>query len=198
MREVSFDEAVPIVREGGVGVVPTDTLYGIVASALSEKAVERVYGVRGRSEDKPCIILIPNQDALEMFDVVPTEKMRAVLQTYWPGAVSIILPCESERFSYLHRGTRTLAFRVPDPTHRALISFLEQTGPIIAPSANPQGSVPASTMLEAYGYFSNNVDCYVNGGTLAGKPSTVLSIVSDRVQLVRQGTVPFIELKHSV
>lgn len=191
MNTLSFDTAITIMRNGGVGIIPTDTLYGVVASAFSKEAVERVYAVRGRSEHKPCIVLLPNEDALALFGIVLTEKMRAVVKHYWPGAVSIVMPCDNEHFAYLHRGTKTLAFRVPDPRHADLVSFLKKTGPIIAPSANIQGKPPATTIPHAYEYFLDTVDFYVDGGVLTGEPSTIVSVCGNEVQLVRQGVVPF-------
>lgn len=191
METVSFDKAAEIIRGGGIGIVPTDTLYGVVAPTFSREAVERVYAVRERSEQKPCIILLSNEHMLASFGIVPTETVRKVMKDYWPGAVSIIFSCSDERFSYLHRGAETLAFRVPDPKYTALVSFLEKTGPLIAPSANTQGKSPAVTIEDAYDYFSDTVDFYVDGGVLPGEPSTILSVLGNTVQLVRAGVVPF-------
>ena len=191
MNTLSFDTAIEIMCNGGVGVIPTDTLYGIVANAFSKEAVERVYAVRGRSEHKPCIVLLPNKDALTLFGIALTDKMHTVVKQYWHGAASIVLPCDNEHFAYLHRGTKTLAFRIPDPIPADLVSFLEKTGPNIAPSANMQGKPPATTISDAYGYFLDTVDFYVDGGVLTGEPSTIVSVCGNEVQLVRQGVVPF-------
>ena len=103
----------------------------------------------------------------------------------WPGKVSAILPCPSREFSYLHRGTKTLAFRLPKKGD--LRELLKKTGPLAAPSANPEGLEPAKTVKEAKGYFGDAVDFYIDEGRLASLPSTLIAIENDRVVIKRQG-----------
>lgn len=170
---------------GGVAVVPTDTIYGIVCSALREQSVERVYDIRRRRPEKPCIILIADSADVEQFDITLDEPTRKILDALWPGPVSIVLPCESERFTYLHRGTRTLAFRVP--LDEGLRESLRQTGPLIAPSANLEGATPATTTDEARGYFGDQVDVYEDAGPRTGAPSTVVAVENGKVVVLRQG-----------
>ena len=173
-------------NEGGIGVIPTDTLYGLVARALDEKAVERVYQVRGRRPDKPCIILIADVSDLEKFGVLLDQATKQLINRLWPGPVSIVLPCTRPEFSYLHRGTKTLAFRLP--ADEELQTFLRQTGPLIAPSANSEGQSPAATIEKARAYFDDAVDFYIDAGPRSTNPSTVLTIENGKVRVVRQGT----------
>ena len=100
-------------KGGGIGVLPTDTIYGLVTSALDKKAVERVYKIRKRNSKKPLIILISSLKDLSLFGVKLTDKEKEILENIWPGKVSVILHCNKNKFSYLHRGTRSLAFRLP-------------------------------------------------------------------------------------
>lgn len=166
-----------MLREGEVGVMPTDTLYGVVASALCEEAVLRVYALKKRSPAKPCIILIASLADLTQFGVSLNEKQREALSKYWPGPVSIVLACGKDVPEYLHRGTHTLAFRLP--ADEKLVAFLQKSGPLIAPSANPEGFPPASTVVEAKEYFGTAVDFYIDGGTRAGKPSTLIALAEN-------------------
>src|SRR5262245_22092049 len=136
-----------VLREGGVAVMPTDTIYGVVGSALNPETVRRIYALRGRDPGKPCIILIGDVSELEKFSISLSEKEKAILSTYWPEPVSIVFDCKDEAFSYLHRGTSTLAFRVPAPDE--LRELLIRTGPLVAPSANPEKSSPSKTIAEA-------------------------------------------------
>lgn len=175
------------IASGGIGVIPTDTLYGVVASALSKETVERVYAVRGRPPEKPCIILLPDIDSLAQFDIVPTDIERTFLEKYWPGAVSVVLPCPLEKWAYLHRGTETLAFRVPGD--EVLRAWLRETGPIIAPSANPEGKPPARTREEAEKYFADTIDFCIDGGALEGAPSTLVSLREGKISVLREGVV---------
>lgn len=174
--------------KGGVGVLPTDTLYGIVASALDEAAVERVYTLKGRTPAKPCIVLIASTDDLGLFGVALTDTQAGVAAKYWPGPVSIALPCGSGVGEYLHRGTHTLAFRIPKD--EALREFLKIAGPLIAPSANPEGLPPATNLDEAKNYFGDRVDFYIDGGVRRGDPSTIITFgESGEVVVLRQGRV---------
>jgi L-threonylcarbamoyladenylate synthase len=107
-----------------------------------------------------------------------------ILKKVWPGKVSVILPCINNEFKYLHRGSKSLAFRLPNK--KSLIEILKKTGPLVAPSANPQGLEPAKNIKEAKDYFNNKVDFYMAGGTLKSKPSTILKInKSGEVEVLR-------------
>src|SRR5258708_4354978 len=101
------------INEGGVGVIPTDTIYGIVGSALNPEAVEKIYRLRKRATDKPFIILISSIADLDKFGVKPSQKQKEFLEKNWPNPLSVILPVLDEKFKYLHRGKDSLAFRMP-------------------------------------------------------------------------------------
>lgn len=184
---VSLPEAGMLLAGGASGILPTDTIYGFVASALLPESVERLYKARGRDERKPCIVLLSSVDDIARFDRVVSSEERRILDRVWPGAVSVILPGFSESFSYLHRGTNSIAFRVPDVSE--LRDVLRVSGPIIAPSANPEGMKPAETIEEAEVYFGGRVDFLVDGGKLFGLPSTVVSLENGRLTVIRQGVV---------
>ncbi len=169
---------------GGVGIFPTDTLYGIVAPAFSEAAVERIYRLRKRSKKKPSIILIAAPEDIALFGIKAGRKERLFLEKAWPGKVSVILSCPGSEFSYLHRGAYTLAFRVPK--NAALRRFLKFSGPLIAPSANPEGKPPAQTIREARRYFGDRVDFYIHRGRLGGKPSRLVELKNGEVKILRK------------
>lgn len=174
-------------KQGMVGIIPTDTIYGIVASARMPEAVERVYTLRNRDREKPCIILISDRSELTEFGVTPTNEESDFLRKHWPGAVSVLLSCESSQFSFLHRGIHSLAFRVPDSVW--LRNLLRETGPLIAPSANLKGEDAATNIDEARQYFGFRVDFYADGGMLAGEPSTLVRFERNQVKVLRQGKV---------
>ena len=165
--------------------MPTDTLYGLVASALSPEAVGRVYVLKNRSLQKPFIILISSFADLKTFEIVLEEETLKKLQKIWPGKVSFILPCSDEKFSYLHRGTKSLAFRIPDKSD--LRELLKTAGPLIAPSANIEGNPPAQTIAEARNYFGGKIDFYIDGGELLGEPSTIIKFEAGGIKIVRPG-----------
>jgi len=174
-------------KAGKVGVIPTDTLYGLVGSALNQEVVERIYRLRRRDTKKPMIILIGGIAELKKFGIKPDQITLKFLKRYWPGEVSVVLRCPSKRWAYLHRGGGTLAFRWPKST--ALEKLLRQTGPLVAPSANWAGEPPAATVKQAQKYFSGEMDFYVNTGKLTGKPSTVVRLAGGKPQILREGDV---------
>lgn len=176
---------ISVLKRGGVAVMPTDTIYGIVGSALRKRTVERIYRVRKRKPSKPFIILISSPRDIVKFGIKPDTRVRAFLKAIWsfdsaqdkPGPVSVILPCPSPKFRYLHRGTKSLAFRVSKSA--ALRALLTKTGPLVAPSANIEGFPPARTVGEALRYFGNGVDVYVKG-----KPKRAAPLAPYRNQAV--------------
>jgi L-threonylcarbamoyladenylate synthase len=171
------EKLVKVLKEGKVAVIPTDTIYGVVGRAEDQLVVERIYAIRKRNPEKPCIILISDTGELEKFSISLTLEQKEKLKEFWPGPVSIILDCLDEKFSYLHRGTNTLAFRVP--ASEELRNLLKQTGPLIAPSANPEGLSPAKTTQEARNYFGDTVDLYIDEGEVVGKASKVIKLHKD-------------------
>jgi len=187
INRVIDEEIIRILHNGGVGVLATDTLYGLVGSALSKKAVRRIYQVRQKNPKKPMIILISSLKDLNLFNIKINNRLRKLLTKFWPGKVSIILKCPSQKFSYLHRGTKTLAFRLPNK--KDLVNLIKKVGPLVAPSANLSGLPPAYTIKEAKKYFGKKVDFYVDAGKLFRRPSTLIKIKNNKMIVLRKGAV---------
>lgn len=175
MIEVSSldnSEAVDILRTGGVGIIRTDTLYGIVARASEQAAVERVYDIKSRDETKSPIVLI--NDVSQLYDELPVAA-RELIRQGWPAKTTIIIPAVKAPH-WLTRGNASVAYRLPDSAE--LRALLAQTGPLIAPSANPQGLTPATTIAQAKAYFGDAVDFYVDGGTVTDNtPSKIIRVM---------------------
>ncbi|MFA5871636.1 MAG: L-threonylcarbamoyladenylate synthase [Parcubacteria group bacterium] len=174
------------IKKEAIGVIPTDTIYGVVASALSKKAVARAYKILSRNPKKPFIILISSIKDLELFGVILDNDAKRILKKLWPGKVSVILPSPGNNFRYLHRGTKSLAFRLP--RKKSLTELLGKTGPLISTSANPEGKKPAVTVAGAKKYFDNKVDFFVNAGKLSSKSSTLLKVEGGKICIIRRGT----------
>lgn len=157
---------------GGIGVMPTDTIYGLVGRAQDKTVVERIYRIKGRSQEKPLIILISQKEQIYEFEVDLSQKAMNSLDLYWPGPNTLILPCANDDWRYLHRGKYSLAFRLPQDEW--LRSTIDLAGPLVAPSANPQSKQPADSIVQAYKYFGEEVDFYVDGGDISAEPSQIL------------------------
>lgn len=173
------------IKKDAVGILPTDTLYGIVGRAESKEAVKKIYNLKDRDSQKPFIILIGSLLDLQKFGIKPDEKTKKFLSQIWPGKISVILPCQDKKFEYLHRRKKSLAFRLP--ASKKLMALIKKTGPLVAPSANPEGQKPAETIKEAKNYFKQAVDFYVAGGRLQGAPSTMVEIKKGKINLIREG-----------
>ena len=168
-----------ILKEGGIGVLPTDTIYGLVGSALSSETVDRIYRLRRRNLKKPMIILVSSLRNLGLFGVKMDSRLKKKLLQFWPGKISIILPCTSRKFFYLHRGKKSLAFRLP--AWQWLRNLLMKTGPLVAPSANFEGLKPAKNIKEAEKYFGSQVDFYLDKGELVSSPSNLIKMKNNEV-----------------
>lgn len=173
--------------DGEVGVLPTDTIYGIVGSALKPATVEQIYRLRKRNPEKPMIILIGSLDQLKLFNVALTPDQTDFLKQHWPNPVSIILPVNDQKFEYLHRGKNSLAFRFPQPEW--LQKLLNISGPLVAPSANFEGETSASTIEEAQSYFGDNISFYLGNGRLENPASTLVDLTNGHPVVLRQGSV---------
>ncbi len=173
------------IARGGVGIFPTDTLYGIVASAFSREGVEKIYRLRKRNAKKPFIVLISSEKDLARFGVRLTAWRKKAAESAWPGPVSLVFNVPSKEFDYLKRGEKSLAFRLPKPGW--LREFLAASGPLVAPSANWEGMRPAKNVREAREYFGDAVDFYVSVGDLASEPSTLISLTGKKPRVLREG-----------
>ncbi len=171
------EDLIKLLLEDGVVVMPTDTIYGLVGRAESEHTVSRIYTIRNRDPQKPCIILIGDRSELGKFSVSLSEQQEQELQKYWPGPVSVVLYCPSDSFYYLHRGTKTLAFRLPAPP--ALRKLLLTVGPLIAPSANKETCPPSYNIASARSYFGEAVDLYMDAGEQRNKASKLIRLQND-------------------
>lgn len=178
-------EVAGVIKNGGIAVLPTDTIYGIVGLASDKTAVERIYKLRRRTSSKPMIILASSVEQIAELGVKVTLKQKAIFKKLWPNPVSIVIDCPSQKLHYLHRGKKSLAFRIPN--NEFLLNLLKITGPIVAPSANFEGGSPAKNIDQAKKYFTDSVPLYVDTGQLDYPPSTVVKLEKNKLILLRQG-----------
>lgn len=152
------------IKYGAVGILPTDTIYGVAASVFSPASIERIYEAKGRELSKPFIILISNVDQLK--DLGIRVELSNGLKAYWPGPISVIFPAD-DTLAYIHRDTNSLAVRLPDAAH--LRQLIEVTGPIVATSANKSGEEYISDMKLIKSKLPS-LDFYLDG-TVGDTPS---------------------------
>jgi L-threonylcarbamoyladenylate synthase len=182
---VFLDYAIELLKKGGVGVMPTDTVYGLVARAQDPIAVARMYALKDR-DHKPGTVIAASVEQLADLGV-PKDHLDKVSK-WWPNPLSVETPLGAN-LSYLHQDTGRQGFRVvADETVRKV---LEQTGPLVTSSANHPGKPGSVTVQEAVDYFGDRVDFYVDGGDLTGRaPSTIIKINDDgSIEIIRDGAV---------
>lgn len=178
-----LDDAAADLKAGKVGVIPTDTIYGLVACAINQDAALRVIDVKGR-KNKPGTILAASIN--QLVELGLKRRYLTAVEQYWPGAISVIIPT-GPWLDYLHQGKYSLAVRIPD--YPELQALLQRTGPLITTSANMADKNPSKDLKDAMNYFHDKIDFYVDGGTLNGEASTVIRIVDDAVEVLREGAV---------
>ena len=183
-------ENIEILKNGGVGVIPTDTIYGIACSAFSREAILRLYDLKKRDSNKPPVVLISGISDLNLFGIELNDFEKDFIAKYWPGKISFIFKIKSE-LDYLDKGLG-LAIRLP--ADEVVRKFIRQTGPLATSSANLQSHLPAKNIAEAQKYFGLpgqgcGVDFYEDGGNLDSLPSTLVRITGDKIEVLREGAV---------
>ena len=176
---------IKVLNSGGVVVMPADTIYGIFARAIDKQAVEKIYKVRKRKPSKPMIITISSVNQLKEFNIKLSKEQERIIDQLWPGKVSIVFPCSSSKFAYLHRNKKSLAFRLPK--NKMLINIINKTGPLVAPSANIEGQPHAKNIKQAKKYFGKSVDDYFSKGTIKSTASTIVKFENNKIKILRQG-----------
>lgn len=179
---------ISILKKGGVAVIRTDTLYGLVGLAENPHTVDRIYAIKQRNPLKPVIVLLADIIDLKRFGIDINIDLESIVNLYWPGPVSIVIETsDTVDLHHIHKGTGGVAFRIPD--NEILRELLRKTGPLVAPSANPEGQEPAKNIKEAMSYFGDLVDFYHDGGEcLDVKHSKIIKINSadDSVDIIRE------------
>jgi len=178
------DEIVRRLTRGSIGLVPTDTIYGISSRALDKSAADRIRQVKGRSHSKSFIVLISDIKMLDLLSISASQA--SAVKKYWPGPLSAIFRAPLAP-DWLRAADGTLAIRLPD--YGGLRQLIDKVGPIISTSANVAGQPPALTAAEAKSVFDDQLEFYVNVGPLDNPPSTLAAIKDGRLKVLRQGSV---------
>jgi L-threonylcarbamoyladenylate synthase len=185
----ALDQAVAVLRGGGLVAFPTETFYGLGAAAGRAAAVRRILEVKGRPEGKALLVLV---DSIAMVETVALEipgRGRELMARHWPGALTLVLRARPEIPAAVTAGSGTVGVRLsPHPVAQALVRALGE--PVTAPSANPSGLAPPTTAAEVLTHFAGRIELVLDGGaTAGGAPSTVLDLTVDPPRLVRAGAV---------
>lgn len=185
------EEVVRVLQQGGVIVMPTDTVYGLAARPDVPGAVAAIFAIKERPRDKALPVLAADVDALR--DVAEVdERARHLAEVFWPGPLTLVLP-RAASFTCDLGGTSAATVAVRVPALDVALDLLGRTGPLAVTSANRSGAPAAVTVDEARAALGREVDIFIDGGRVGGAPSTVLDIV-DGPRVLREGALSREEL----
>jgi L-threonylcarbamoyladenylate synthase len=189
-----IQEAVRVIRSGGIVALPTDTLYGLAVDPFQDEAVARIFVVKGRTLERalPLIAADAEQVGRSIGPLTPIGQRLAAC--FWPGPLTLVMPAPSA-LAAVTGGTGTVGVRVPaHPVARALCRAYGS--PLTATSANRSGSPPAASPNEVERALGGNIELLVDGGvTKGGAPSTIVDTTGSQPRLVRTGAVPWPEIE---
>ena len=192
-KEINIDEleeVAEIIRNGGVVIFPTETVYGIGGNALNTETIKKIYEVKKRPSSKPLSILVKDKDEIEKYAQITSEIEKKIIDNFMPGPITLVLKKKENIIpEIVTAGNDTIGVRIPN--NNIIAQVLKSCSlPIAAPSANISGQ-PSSTKLEdVIDDFNGKVDAMIDGGECTEKvSSTVVQVVDGKVRILREGVI---------
>jgi len=185
---MNLSEAANLLNKGNVVAFPTETVYGLGARWDHPEAIDQIFSLKGRPNDNPLIVHVSTREQLDLLAVKQSDLTNAIIDHFWPGPVSIVFPKRATVLDRITAGLPTVAVRMPN--HPLALQLIDQTGPLVAPSANISGR-PSPTKAE---HVTNDFNCKVpvldGGPCFGGLESTVLEILDNNtVRILRPGLI---------
>lgn len=186
------EKHIDLIRNGGLVIFPTETIYGIGCRADDAAALERLFAAKGRRPDQPPPVLVSGEAQLNQLVVAVPEAARELMNRHWPGGLTLILPARAGLPSLLTGGGNTVGVR--QSAHLIACALCEAAGaPIVATSANRSGANGAAAAPRSLADIDSAllaaVDVVLDGGPVGGTPSTVVDCTIDPPRVLRQGAV---------
>ena len=182
--------AIKVLRNGGIVIFPTDTAFGIGCRIDDEKAVRRLFKIRKRPTNQATPVLVESLDmAQEYVKAIPQEVIDRLIKPYWPGALTIVLPCKIEKIPEPVRGGgKTLGVRMPN--HQITLALVEGVGvPILGPSANFHKMKTPYRFEDLAQKLVKLVDYVVAGECALKQQSTIIDCSKEEWRIIRQGAI---------
>ena len=184
---LQLNEIAQLLRGGGVALLPTDTIYGLHASALDETAVARIADIKGREETKPFVVLASSIEDLDQLGIDAEPDILNALRSIWPAPLPAVLP--PRRPNAARRGAATRAVRIPALDW--LRELVSRTGALVSTSANRSGERPVQDPSALARDLQQQLDAVVDGGVLSGEPSAILDLTGAEPRFIREGEHSF-------
>jgi L-threonylcarbamoyladenylate synthase len=191
LTDNGYTEIVSLLNSGGVIGFPTDTAYGLGADPFNEAALERIFEIKGRPEFKPVLLLVDSVAMAKSLTRAVPAVFYAVVEKFWPGPLTIIVPSHKALSPKLTAGTNTVGIRFPvAPFASELIRHFKK--PLTATSANRSGAPSTVTADDVRSQLGTNIDALVDGGLLPARGgSTLLDLTNDPPVMLREGPITF-------
>ncbi len=187
-----MDNAAQTLQSGGVALLPTDTVYGLLASPLHPTAIAKIFALKGRPARKNLPVLVADTAQISALGVQPDERTHALLATrFIPGALTMVLPLTTPP-TWL-AGRTEVALRIPDDT--ALRALLRQSGPLLATSANASGQDTPAEVPDILAQLKGAPDIVVDSGPRQGQPSTLIDCQTTPFTVLRRGALADADIK---
>ena len=184
MQEDNIQKAIACIKNEEVVGIPTETVYGIGADPLSQAAVDKIFNLKERDENKPLSILVHSFHDLIKLKII--SKVPEIVELYWPGPLTIIV--ESELNFADGVGTKnpnSIGVRVPD--NELTLELLKKTGPLAVTSANISGQEDITNEIDAEAVFRDKIGHYLQGSALHGSGSTIVDFRDEEFKVIREG-----------
>jgi L-threonylcarbamoyladenylate synthase len=176
-----------VLGESGLISLPTESFYSLAAAPFDERALDRLWQVKGRSEGKPILLLIGDRPQLGPFVRNIPQAANILMSAFWPGPLTIVFPAGPGLSNLVTAGTGSVGIRLS--AWQPLVDLLRRVGPVTGTSANREGMVPPRTAEEVQDYLGNALDMIIDGGpTPGGQPSTVID-VQGPIRIIRDGSI---------
>ncbi len=189
-----IDAAVAVLRAGGLVAIPTETVYGLAADASNERAVRRIFAVKGRPADHPLIVHVAEPAALSVWSSAVPDTAILLADACWPGPLTLLVPRAAHVLDVVTGGRPTVGVRVP--AHPLTAELLRRSAAagmsgLAAPSANRFGRVSPTTAAHVRADLGTDVDLVLDGGPCPiGVESTIVDCSVDPPQVLRPGGIP--------
>ncbi|MGG6798713.1 UNVERIFIED_CONTAM: threonylcarbamoyl-AMP synthase [Streptococcus canis] len=187
-----MERLVSIIEAGDALVLPTETVYGLFAKALDEKAVNAVYDLKQRPRDKAMNLNVADFNSILAFSKEQPGYLKKLYEAFLPGPLTIILKANDRVPYWINSGLPTVGFRLP--SHPITAALIQKTGPLIGPSANLSGKASGRVFDRIMRDFDFKVIGYADDPFLTGRDSTILDLSGERAVILRQGTITKEEL----
>ena len=174
-------------EKGGAVVLPTETVYGLFAKALDEKAVNHVYQLKRRPRDKALNLNVASLADILNFSKNQPPYLQQLAKSFLPGPLTIILEANDKVPYWVNSDLTTVGFRMP--SHPVTLELIREFGPLIGPSANISGHTSGVSFKEVLKDFGQEVLGIEDDAFLTGQDSTILDLSSDKVKILRQGSI---------